>query len=120
MLLSTHIPIYYSSSTDQNLLENLFRESEKREIKIGFHKTNAYIIQFWQYIEQWNYEIFNYGILKYSKNTFLFLFSNKMLVIRAEIYKMLVRIANREDSDLTSDMGLSHLSGPLLQATLSV
>ena len=28
-----------------------------------------------------------------------FLFSNKMLVIRAGIHKMLVRIANREDPD---------------------
>ena len=36
---------------------------------------------------------------KYSKilKTFLFLFSNKMLVLRAGIHKMLVRIANRED-----------------------
>ena len=32
-------------------------------------------------------------------NTFLFLFSNKMLLIKAGIHKMLVRIANREDSD---------------------
>ena len=39
-------------------------------------------------------------------NTFLLLFSNKMLVIRAGIDKMLVRIANREDPDL----GLSCLS----------
>ena len=30
-------------------------------------------------------------------NTFLFLFLNKMWVIRAGIHKMLVRIANRED-----------------------
>ena len=35
-------------------------------------------------------------------NTFLFLFSNKMLVIRAGTHKMLVRIANREDSDQTA------------------
>ena len=37
----------------------------------------------------------------YSKilNTFLFLFSNKILVIRAVIHKMLVKIANREDPD---------------------
>ena len=41
---------------------------------------------------------------KFSKisNTFLFLFSNKMLLIRTEIYKMLVRIANREDPDQTA------------------
>ena len=38
---------------------------------------------------------------KYSKisNTFLFLFSNEMLVFRAGSHKMLVRIANREDPD---------------------
>ena len=35
-------------------------------------------------------------------NTFLFLFSNKMLVIRAGIHQMFVRIANREDSDQTA------------------
>ena len=32
----------------------------------------------------------------------LFLFSNKMLAIRAEIHKMLVRIVNREDPDQTA------------------
>ena len=47
------------------------------------------------------------GPLKYSNldskilNTFLFLFSNKMLVIKAGIHKILVRIANREDPDQT-------------------
>ena len=35
-------------------------------------------------------------------NTFLFLFLNKMLDIVAEIHKMLVRIANREDPDQTA------------------
>ena len=35
-------------------------------------------------------------------NTFLFLFSNKMLVIRAGIYNVLVRKANREDPDQTA------------------
>ena len=42
-------------------------------------------------------------------NAFLFLFSNKMLIVRAEIHKMLVRIANREDPDQTASseaMGL--------------
>ena len=33
----------------------------------------------------------------YILNTFLFLFSNKLLVTRAGIHKMLVRIANMED-----------------------
>ena len=35
-------------------------------------------------------------------NSFLFLFSNKILVIRVGIYKMLVRLANREDPDQTA------------------
>ena len=35
-------------------------------------------------------------------NTFLFLFLNKMLVFRARIHKMLVRMSNREDSDQTA------------------
>ena len=41
---------------------------------------------------------------KYSKmlNTFLFLFSNKMLPIRVGIHKMLVRIANSEVPDQTA------------------
>ena len=40
---------------------------------------------------------------KYSKisNTFLFLFSNKMLVFRAGTHKLLVRIKNREDPNQT-------------------
>ena len=48
--------------------------------------------------------IFIYIYIYYYKyfqilNIFLFLFSNKMLVFRAGIHKMLVRIANREDPD---------------------
>ena len=39
------------------------------------------------------------NVLKFR--TFLFLISNKILVIRAEIHKMLVRIANREDPNQT-------------------
>ena len=35
-------------------------------------------------------------------NTFLFLFLDKMLVITAEIHKMLARIVNREDPDQTA------------------
>ena len=35
-------------------------------------------------------------------NSIFFLFSNKMLAIRAGILKMLVRIANREDPDQTA------------------
>ena len=42
------------------------------------------------------------GNIRKVQNTFLFLFSTKMLVIRAGIHKKLVRIANREDSDQTA------------------
>ena len=53
------------------------------------------------------------SICKYSNcskilNTFLFLFLNKMLVFMAEIYEMVVRIANREDPDQSA----SKQSGP--------
>ena len=43
-------------------------------------------------------------LIKCSKisNSFYFLFSNKMLVFRVANHKMLVRIANREDSDQTA------------------
>ena len=46
-------------------------------------------------------------LLHYSKfskisYTLLFLFSNKMLVIRADIHKKVNRIANREDPDQTA------------------
>ena len=42
-----------------------------------------------------------------------------MLVFSAVIHKMLVRIANREDSDETAslDLALHWLSGPFWQAT---
>ena len=43
-----------------------------------------------------------YGKCSKISNTFHFLFSTKMLVIRAGIYKMIVRIANREDPDQTA------------------
>ena len=44
------------------------------------------------------------GYSKCSKisNTFLFLFSHKMVMFRAGIHKTLVRIANREDTDQTA------------------
>ena len=50
-------------------------------------------------------------------NTLTLFFSNKMVVIRAGIKKMLVRIANREEPDLTvsSDLGLPCLPRPFLQ-----
>ena len=63
----------------------------------------------------------DYQKLKCSKisNTFLFLFSNKLLVIKAGIHKMLVRIANREDPDQNNLLGLHCLmSRPFWHATL--
>ena len=53
------------------------------------------------------------GTCSKISNIFLFLFSNKMLVFRARTHKMLVRIANREESDL----GLHCLSRYFWQAT---
>ena len=43
-----------------------------------------------------------YGKCSKISNTHLFLFSTKMLAVRARIHKMLVRIANREDPDQTA------------------
>ena len=45
---------------------------------------------------------FSYGRCSKTSNTFLFLFSNKTLVIKAGTHKMLVRSANREDPDQTA------------------
>ena len=41
------------------------------------------------------------NVLKFQ-HFFLLLFSNKMLVIKGRIHKMLVRTANREDPDQTA------------------
>ena len=55
--------------------------------------------------------LLNLGKCSKILNTFLFLFSTKLSVIRAGIHKMLVRIANREDPDQTaSDRSLPCLS----------
>ena len=57
-----------------------------------------------------------YGNCSNCLNTFLFLFSSKILVIRAGIHKILVRIENRGDPDRTvllqkqSDLNLCCLS----------
>ena len=47
-------------------------------------------------------------------NTFLFRLLYKMLVIRAEIHKMYVRIANREEPDLTASSEAVRSSSTLL------
>ena len=43
-----------------------------------------------------------YGKGSNIMNTFLFLFSTKLLVIRAGIHKMLVSLANSDDPDQTA------------------
>ena len=48
----------------------------------------------------------SYGKCSKISNTFLFLFSNKMLLLTAEVHKILVRIANREDPDQTASRQL--------------
>ena len=58
-----------------------------------------------------------FGKCSKISNTFLYLFSSKMLVIRAGIEKMLVRIANRETLirlllQKQSDLGLHCLPRP--------
>ena len=67
-----------------------------------------------------NYSRTHY-VLKCSKisNALHFLFSTKVLVIRAGIHKMLLKIANKEDPDqpASSDLGLHCLSRHLRQAT---
>ena len=47
--------------------------------------------------------LFPYGKCSKILNTFLYLFSNKMLVFRSGIHKMLVRKENGEDPDQTSE-----------------
>ena len=47
-------------------------------------------------------ENYEYGKCSKILNTFLFLFSNRMLVISARSHKMFVRIANWEDPDQTA------------------
>ena len=44
----------------------------------------------------------NYGKCSKISNTVLFPISNELMVLRSGIYKMLVRMANREDPDQTA------------------
>ena len=61
------------------------------------------------------------NVLKFR--THFFPFSNEMLVIKAGIHKILLRIANRKEPDQTvfqkkpSDLDLNHLSRPFWQPT---
>ena len=49
-------------------------------------------------------------------NTFHFLLTNKLLIIRTETYKILVRVINTEDPDQTASSGLRCLSTHFWQA----
>ena len=56
-------------------------------------------------------------IVVFPDHTHLLFFLNEMLVIRAEIHKVLARIANIEGHNQQSDLGLSCLSRPFWHAT---
>ena len=59
-----------------------------------------------------------YGKCSKFSNTFLFLFSTIILVIKAGNHKILFRKVNREDPDQNaSNLGLLCLSRPFWQAT---
>ena len=64
----------------------------------GHHLVASKTNRFHSNSDQW------YGKCSKTLNSFLFLFSNKMLAFRARFYKMLVRIANREDPDQTASL----------------
>ena len=55
------------------------------------------------------FTIKTYGKLSKILNVFLFLFSEKMLVFKAGINKMLVRIANMKDPDQNASSDVSVL-----------
>ena len=61
-------------------------------------------MQFFQLNSSYKYagQVSWYGKCSKMSNTFLFLFSNIMLVTRAGIHKMLVQITNRKDPDQTA------------------
>ena len=54
------------------------------------------------FLKWWACLTFGYGKCSKISNTFLLLFSNKMVIFRAGIHKILVRIENREDPDQTA------------------
>ena len=74
------------------------------QMSYRYHNSGCYAsVKIW-----WSGKLYDTGeYILYSKcykfsNTFLFLFLSKILVIRAGIDKMLVRIANREEPDQTA------------------
>ena len=72
-------------------------------IKITFISLSGFLKDFsiFNICSVWNSQVS--WILKF-RTLFLFLFSYKSLVFRAEMNKMLVRIANREYSDQTASL----------------
>ena len=83
-------------------------------VRLGYNPTPPINLTIFQYFQKQkklgllgdyankNYFVNPVSYRKCSKmNTFHFLLSKKMWVIRAGIHKMLVKIANREDPDQT-------------------
>ena len=67
--------------------------------------VNAHIVDFHAFVcvGLFLYHLYcNYSKCSKISNIFLVPFANIMLIIEAEICKMLVRIANREDPDQTA------------------
>ena len=57
-----------------------------------------------------NYQIIGTVNVEKVANTFLFLLSNMLLVIRAGVHEMLVRIANRKVPDQTASSDCSEFA----------
>ena len=64
--------------------------------------TEVYLVKYGTPDRKYLHVKTNYSKCSKISNTFLFLSSNKMLVPRTGIHKMVVRIANREDPDQTA------------------
>ena len=83
-----------------------YRQMDQRRMhSFIFCKIYLIVLTSWKIsVEKSSFQIkkIHYGKCSKISNTFLFLFSNKMLVFRAGIHKMLVIIANREDPDQTA------------------
>ena len=99
-------------------MKSRYSNPQSTLIKLTIHNSICVDIITYREVTAWSRH-FPYG--KCSKNfyTFLYLFSNKLFIIRAGIHKMLLRTANREDPDQTasSDLSLHCLSQPFWQAT---
>ena len=96
------LKIFYGTQTGKAKVLFSFKSvfdhyNEKKLKHLKFIKDLLFVASEWSGISSTVYS-------KCSKisNTFRFLFTNKMLVIRAQIHRMLVRTANREDPDQTA------------------